>query len=235
MNTSNYTFELEKNPPSLAILGVGAIEQHGDHLPISTDYLIAQEVSFRVAEQIQAFLLPAIPYSDSLVHRGFAGTVYLKPQTLRSIIQDIGESLSLWKVKYCALLNCHGGNFILIPTVREWNLEGRIPKFFYIDAYSPLGEVMEKNVHACEVETSLLLYLQADSVRMEKAKDYVPDLPRPDLSHFSMKTLCPGGVWGYPSKATAEKGKFYFEKMVDYAVNRLHSLIQYCNIDKKSI
>lgn len=224
MYETSTAFEIAANPPSLAVLGIGAIEQHSWHLPVSTDYDIASELSRKVAARLEAFLLPPLPYSDSLVHRGFAGTVYLRPLTLRSVLYDIGESLAAWNVRFLAVLNCHGGNFILTPAIREWNLDHRLPRLFHIDVYEGLSNVMGPNVHACEIETSLMLYLRCEAVKMDQAFDFVPSHPRSDLSHFSMKDLSPMGVWGYPTKATVEKGRKFFEILVEYCAERILSL-----------
>lgn len=218
------TFDLEERPPFLAILGIGAIEQHSHHLPITTDFDIASALSRAVAEKLQAFALPPLPYSESLVHRGFSGTVYLRPLTVRSVILDIAESLSEWKVQYLAILNCHGGNYILTPTIREWNLEARLPHLLHIEVYTGLSEEMGNNLHACEVETSLMLHLKPESVRMDKAINFVPPYPRSDLSHFPMKLLSPEGVWGYPTRATVEKGKRFFAILVEYCAQRIQFL-----------
>ncbi|MCX7787435.1 MAG: creatininase family protein [Spirochaetes bacterium] len=218
------TFALERNPPSLVVLGIGAMEQHSHHLPISTDFDIASALAQAVSEQLGAFSLPPLPFSESLVHRGFSGTVYLRSSTLRSVIEDIAESLREWKVQYLSIINCHGGNYTLTPTIREWNLEGKLPHLLHIEPYMGLSEEMGQNLHACEIETSLMLYLKPESVRMEQAVDYVPSFPRSDLSHFSMKDLSPEGVWGYPTKSTAEKGKRFFGLLVEYCVERIRSL-----------
>jgi len=218
------TFDLDSKPPSLVILGVGAIEQHSHHLPISTDFDIASSLARAVSGRLQAFYLPPLPYSESLVHRGFNGTVFLRPLTLRSVIQDIAESLGEWKVQYLAILNCHGGNYILTPTIREWNLEAKLPHLLHIEVYTGLGDEMGQNLHACDIETSLMLYLKPESVHMDRAVDFVPPYPRSDLTHFSMKTLSPEGVWGYPSKATADKGKRFFGTLVEYCAERIRSL-----------
>ena len=226
MDIHSTTFEIEKFPPPLAVLGIGAIEQHSHHLSISTDYDIAVALSQAVAERLQAILLPALPYSDSLVHRGFAGTVYLRPLTLRQVIYDIAESLEEWKVRHVAILNCHGGNFILTPAIREWNLDHRLPHLLHIDAYAGLSSVMGHNVHACEIETSLMLYLRREAVRMDQAVDFVPPHHRSDLSYFPLKELSPEGVWGYPTKATAETGKAFFETLLEYCTSRIRELVE---------
>jgi creatinine amidohydrolase len=209
-------FEIKDAAPKTAVIGVGAFEQHSRHLPVDTDYVIASELSRRVAEKTGAFLLHALAYSDSSVHRGFAGTVYLRPLTLRSVIHDIGESLADWGVENLAIVNCHGGNFILNPAVREWNLEGRLPHMMHIEIFNALADVAGPNLHACELETSIMLVLKPDLVRMDRAVDFVPSQKRSDLSHFGMRAVTPEGSWGFPSRGNAENGRIYLDRLAEF-------------------
>jgi creatinine amidohydrolase len=213
------TFETEKSGCDLAVLGVGSFEQHSHHLPLETDLLIARAVSGEVAARLGAFLLNPLPYSVALCHKGFSGTVYMKPETLMRIIRDLAESVGVWGVRYLAVLNCHGGNFVLNPTIREWNMERRLPHIMLIEAYNAFPD-MAPNLHACEVETSLMLHLEPRTVHMDRARDFVPEWKRDDLTHFGMKRISPEGVWGYPGRASREKGKVWFDQLVRFCVER---------------
>src|SRR5512143_85299 len=71
--------------PTLAVLGIGAMEQHSHHLPVGTDWIAVSEVCRRVAAELDAFLLPAIPFSMSECHGPMEGTVWLKPSTLAAV------------------------------------------------------------------------------------------------------------------------------------------------------
>ena len=87
MHDLNNTYlDIEKNKNGLAILPVGAIEQHGPHLPISVDHFQAEVVSRAVAENMDAFLLPGIAYGNSEAHTGFKGTVSISSDTLKNIV-----------------------------------------------------------------------------------------------------------------------------------------------------
>ncbi len=103
------------------MVGIGAIEQHGRHLPIGTDWMIICELSRRVANELDAWLLPAIPISMSECHGSIAGTVWLKPATLSAVLQDIASSLHAQGIDKVLVLNGHGGNFILEPTIQAIN------------------------------------------------------------------------------------------------------------------
>jgi creatinine amidohydrolase len=225
MDENCTTFELAEAAPPLGVIGIGSCEQHSSHLPLETDFFFAAAVSRAVADRLGAMLLNPLPYSTSLEHVGFAGTVTLKPETLKATIWDIAESAGQWGIRHLVLLNAHGGNFVLIPTARQWNMEGRTPRLLLVEFFSGLSGVGD-NLHACEVETSLMLYLAPDRVRLDRAVDFVPPWTRADLTHLGMKGCSPRGVWGYPSRAGAEKGRRWFEEAVEYCCRRVRELVE---------
>ena len=206
-----------------AILGIGSLEQHSLHLPVETDFFFASRVSREVAERLEAILLNPLPYSTSLEHLDFAGTVTLKPETLRAVVWDIAESVNRWGIRHLVLLNAHGGNFCLIPTARQWNMDKKLPHLLLVDFFSGLSD-MGDNLHAGEVETSMMLHLAPGRVRAAKPEDFVPEWNRADLTHFGMRGISPTGVWGYPSRATVEKGATWFAEAVEYSIQRIGSL-----------
>ncbi|MBA7648096.1 putative mycofactocin system creatinine amidohydrolase family protein MftE [subsurface metagenome] len=207
----------------MAVLGIGSFEQHSHHLPLETDFLFAVRISREVTEILRAVYLNPLPYSTSLEHRGFAGTISLSPETLKRMIWDIAASAADWGIRYLALINSHGGNFILNPTVREWNMDRRLPHIMLIDFFLGLTDVFP-NLHAGEVETSMMLFLSPEKVKPDKAVDFVPQLGREDLTHFGMKKLSPRGGWGYPTRATPEKGGKWYQESIDYCVERIKTL-----------
>ncbi|MQY77301.1 MAG: hypothetical protein GH155_06705 [Spirochaeta sp.] len=163
----NTTVEAGESGGELAILGIGSFEQHSSHLPLETDFFFAREVSRAVAEKLNAVLLNPLPYSTSLEHRHFPGTVTLRPETLRRMIYEIAESAGSWSVKYLALINFHGGNFILNPAAREWNMDKKLPRLMVIDYYAAFPDVFP-DLHAGDVETSLMLHLDPRSLGLSQ-------------------------------------------------------------------
>ncbi|MDA1192214.1 MAG: creatininase family protein, partial [Candidatus Poribacteria bacterium] len=117
----NTAFEFEEARPTLAVLPVGAIEQHSYHLPIGTDLILASELAKRIAERLEAWLLPTLPYSNSREHRGFHGALCLRPETLVHVLRDLVGSLRHYGVNRIVVVNGHGGNWILKPAIRELN------------------------------------------------------------------------------------------------------------------
>jgi creatinine amidohydrolase len=225
MDTDCTTVELAASPPQIALLGVGSCEQHSAHLPLCTDYFFAARIAAEAAARLDAFLLPALPYSTSLEHQGFAGTVSLRPETLKVLVWDIAAATARWGVRYLVLLNAHGGNFILNPAAREWNMDERAPRLLLVDFFAGLRDIAP-NLHAGEVETSLMLHLAPEKVRLSERRDFVPRWGREDLTHLGMKRISPQGVWGNPSRATAAKGEAWLREAVQYTVDRVRALVE---------
>ncbi|WXG39957.1 MAG: creatininase family protein [Candidatus Freyarchaeum deiterrae] len=204
------------------ILPIGSTEQHGPHLPLGTDSIIAKRLSEAVATELKADILPVINYGVSFEHADFPGTVSIRPETLTQAVREICESL-LKRYQSIVIINCHGGN---TTTLRSLNCEKTVFIDFFIVLKKIINEVRETKIggvgHACEVETSLMLYLEPHLVRREKITEdivkYVPQVdpqseePLPD----GWKTInfSKSGVIGDPTKATAEKGEKIFHLLV---------------------
>lgn len=227
--------------PELAIIPVGSIEQHGLHLPVMTDWAIATEIGQRVAGKMGAFLLPALPVSTCRENMGKKGTVWMEPVTFYQMMNDIILSLKTQGFKKVALLQMHGGIFIMTPLVRDLNAKYN-PDLMVVNVdgcafFPPLYQegIIETNteLHAGEVETSQMLYLAPETVHMDRAVDYVPTIPRPYLSYGSMFRASPTGVWGEPTKATAEKGEKIFDRCADLAVEQIQKAFAYMEQKEK--
>jgi len=215
----NTSSELKNSKVDTAILPIGAIEQHGPHLPLGTDWIIVQTVAKRVAEKLgNCYLLPAIPYSNSQEHLDFIGTVSLKPLTLYHVLRDIILSLYLNGIKKIVVISGHGGNWIIKPTIRELNLE--FPDLKIIHS-GPMGE-KPLDVHAGDLETSCMLYVNEEMVKKENIVDSLPDVTREYIDYVGMRVLSKYGNWGKASKASKEKG----EKILKSRVERIVSYIK---------
>jgi len=210
LDTHNTSQEIGARLPEIAVFGIGAIEQHSVHLPLGTDWLGVSDLSRRVAEALEAFLVPALPFSMSQCHGPMAGTVWLKPETLAAVLCDTVLSLYDQGFYRVLVINGHGGNFVLEAEIRRLNLEypGLIvlmPPFFAPRPGDP--KIMDKGVgiHAGESETSSQLYINAANVR-EGRVDYLPPVGREFLDYAFMGFISEWGVWGYPSFGSADKG-----------------------------
>lgn len=213
---------LAENP--ITVLPIGATEQHGPHLPTGTDSFLAEEIARRVAMSLDALLLPTIPLSYSWVWRDYPGTLSLKVETVEAIVKDVARSLSRFGAKVLIVINGHGANESALKyATRDLadEIELDILYFYYPDLLelakqvttSPLWE--GKDVHACEIETSLLLAVRPDLCRMTLAPCEYPPVPAHFRhSAFSMGALSNSGVFGDATAATPEKGRFILERTV---------------------
>lgn len=200
----NTSKELEGSKTDTAVLPIGSVEQHGPHLPLGTDWIVANEIAERVAEKLgDCYLLPAIPFSNSQEHLEFSGTVSIRPSTLAQMIRDIILSLYLHGMKKVIVVSGHGGNWIVKPTIRELNLEYPDLKIIHSE---PMGE-KPQDVHAGDSETSHMLYIDEGLVRKDKIADNLPDATQEYLDYVGMKALSKEGTWGKASRASKEKGE----------------------------
>ena len=111
--------ELHEARVGTAIVPFGAVEQHGHHLPLGTDWIIADHMGRALAEELEnVLLLPAMPFGNSREHMAFPGTVTLRPATLAAVLDDIVESLRHHGIRTVIVFSAHGGNWILKPTLQ---------------------------------------------------------------------------------------------------------------------
>lgn len=213
------------------LIPTGAVEQHGPHLPLGTDFLLALAVAQGVAERREAVLVAEpVTYGCSWHHRGFPGTVSVRPSTFVSLVVDVCRSV--WDDGAMPILcNGHYGNkAVLDVAVAELAAHGvRAAAFTYLDQ---LADVLGEHIadwksaagHACAVETSLVWHLWPDAVRREAipAGGTPPTWPDPHL--FAAKgvtvvrpfeELNPTGVIGRPELASAELGATLYAAAVE--------------------
>ena len=214
--------EIVENTEDFAILPIGSTEQHGPHLPLCTDCTIVTELAKAVAEKTGAYLLPTLPISTCYEHKGKRGSIWFKPGTFLNMIEELVLTLKDQGFKKIAIMLGHGGIFVSGPAIRELNALYDDLKVIQVEYFGApkASEIIEmpNNLHACEIETSLMLYYREDLVKMDKAKDadFVPDCPREFLNYKSLVKLSKTGTWGYPSYGTKEKGEKLHKIYVDY-------------------
>lgn len=212
------------------ILPLGATEQHGHHLPLGVDIILAETLSLRVAEKTGATVLPAMPFGYSWVWRDDPGSVTLAAKTLEDVVAQVAASLARHGVRHLFLINGHEANGATMKQAarRFWDDESiKVWRLFYPDLKTVMDEHCESPtwhgiVHACEFETSLMLAVAPHLVDMEKA---VREYPEWDRGYFlggrPMGEVSKSGVFGDATLATAAKG----EAMLDIFVRTMSDMV----------
>ena len=215
---------------TIAVLPIAAVEQHGPHLPISTDTEIAngmvRESISRLPKDLRALFLPVQQIGKSNEHLRSPGTLTLTAETAIRAWTEIGESVNRAGIKKLVMVNSHGGNvecigivarelrvrFGMLAIACAWSRLGS-PAGIYTDLENAVG------IHGGDMETSMMLHFRPELVKMDKAKNFVPatveisktfDLLRPTgFTAFGWiaQDLNPDGACGNASIATADKGK----------------------------
>lgn len=228
------SFEVKEkiNQTKIAILPIGAVEAHGPHLPLGTDNLLAERLSKKLAERVEGLVLPTLPYGQVWSLRNFPGSINISNDSLIHFLVDIGESLYKQGFTTFAMVNGHLGNGTALKEAARVLYETcpkmRVLYFFYPGMSKAAAEVRETNsahstyFHACEIETSYMLYLAPEYVDMDKAITDIPDIPmHADVTPTPWEEFTESAVLGDAKLATEEKGKY----IVDIALENMVKLI----------
>jgi len=225
----------------LALLPVGAIEQHGPHLPLDTDAFDAEYLAQRVAKACSTpkpLVLPLISYGVSYHHDEFKGTISISNNTLSQLVYEIGMSTAKNGIKKLLIINGHGGNSPALNHAAQMiNRDAHI--FVAVDTGETsdvdIEEIAETpgDVHAGEIETSTALTVRPHLVKMNKASKLVPQFSSRYLDFSSKrgilwyaytKKLSSSGVMGDPTKADPEKGRKIWKIMIAHLVALVEDL-----------
>jgi creatinine amidohydrolase len=240
---------------TLIIIPTGAIEQHGHHLPVDTDIYNSSQIALRAAERASAaeigpvLVAPPVWWGTSPHHLDYPGTISLRLQTMSDLLVDI--CASLWRHGFYRILflNGHGGNIgVLTATAlrvsEEIGISPAVVSYWMLvrDVLVEIGDSPKGGMgHACEMETSLQLYLRGERVAMDQAG---PDMPRQLTSYSCIDFREPGpvmipwdfvrdsktGAMGDPTTASHDKGR----KIAEAAVERVFDLAKQLLLLKES-
>ena len=203
----------------LVLVPTGATEQHGPHLPLDTDSLIATAVATEAARRLGGPVLvaPVLSYGASGEHQDFPGTVSIGREALAMVVVELARSLSVWAGRI-VFVNAHGGNAATLGRAVA-RLRGEHHDVAWVPCQHRDGDA-----HAGRTETSLMLHLVADRVDLVKATpgNTTPiGQLLPQLMEKGVRAVSPSGVLGDPAGASALEGELIFEAIVSDVRHRL--------------
>jgi creatinine amidohydrolase len=230
----------------IALLPVGAIEQHGPHLPVAVDACINAGIVARALELLPGDLpvtvLPMLPVGKSDEHLAFPGTLTLSAETLVRLWTEVGLSVARAGVRKLVLFNSHGGQPQVMEIVAR---DLRVRLGMVVVAYSwyaaglPQGlfpeDEVRHGIHAGAIETSMMLHLRPELVQMDQAANFAPLIREmadegyrllsptgPARLAWQAQDLHPSGAAGDARNADAERGR----ALVDHAARALVDLLR---------
>ena len=234
-------------PGSILLLPLGAVEQHGPHLPYSTDLIVADAAAEaavgRVGEEHDVWLLPSLAFTKSNEHAWDSGTFWLSATTMLSVLDDIGRCAAGTGARSLVLLNGHGGNTALLNMAcRELRLAHGLKTFLMHPFVPPAAggtsapSELGMGVHGGHEETSVLLHLRPDLVDMSLAERHVPEeLAANQFVRFGgavsfgwlSNDFDASGVIGDPTGATAAEGARLFDQSVQMLATALGEVARF--------
>lgn len=221
----------------VGVFAIGSTEQHGPHLPVGTDHIIADALANTTSKRDDVLLLPMIPIGASAHHGHFHGTLTTKSDVLEDLVRDILESAASHGLKKFVVVNGHGGNTDAITRAAEdlrHDETAYVTRWSWSDATADFKEEEFGMVvgHADGSESSMMLYLEeelVDSGQFQSAENGGPDSETWGLAvhggtlPFDTIDFTSTGATGYPTDASQEAGQQLFE----LARNELHTHIDW--------
>jgi len=214
-------FEIKLRNTKTILIPFGSTEEHGYHLPLSTDYHVAYEIAKRVSEKTAVLVTPPICYGVCRRGESFPGTITISFDTLRCLTHDIVESLYSHNLRNIVLLPGHLGSAQLtsLEIACQESLRNhsdlnlviiRLPEIL---KKLPEGIIDEQFGHAGEVETSIMLALLPQVVEMKKAVSEIPSFPAHNLTRDA-RDFMRSGIIGDATNATLQKGEAILELLI---------------------
>ncbi len=228
----------------VALLPVGATEQHGPNMTLETDTAVAYRLALRIATAMhpRAVVAPALPYGVSYHHMSFPGTMTLSPETFQAVALEAIESLRQHGLERFFVVDGHAGNqgaLDVLMTKLRFQMGVRAAYLFYFTIVDDLmreGAKTERWGHACEVETSMGLALQPDTVRgeaLEMGELRTPPLPYSNVMEtpsvgvpLSFDEITRNGALGDARQASETFGQELTEAIVRRSVEFLERFLR---------
>ncbi len=221
----------------IALLPLGAVEPHGDHLPLDTDNLLAERFCERLNAALgeDAITLPVVAYSQVWSLRGHAGAIDIGNGLLAELLASLARNMAAYGITTTAVINAHYGNFDAIKAAARQLREEGITLLSYswagmdscVAALRQSAVAYPGYMHADEIETSLMLALAPDKVDMSKAREHYPAFPD-DFRYRPVPwtAFSDYSVLGDPRLASAEKGEAFVTKALTTTLDSIRRIIR---------
>ena len=205
----------------IVLIPVGSTEQHGPHLPIATDTLIAEEIVARALHQTDGLMVgPTLAVTSSGEHAGFPGTLSIGSAVTAQVVLELGRSAD-WAAGI-VFVNGHGGNYAPVSTsVAQLTAEGRHALSWW-PKWPSRKDGGPADLHAGRIETSLMLAIDPGLVRLELAEPGA-DADIAELRLKGIKAISPSGVLGDPSGASGREGERFIKAFVEDLVTSIEA------------
>ncbi len=216
---------------TVVVLPIGAAaKEHGPHLLLKNDLLIANYMRDRVLEVCDVVVAPTLGYHHYPAFSEYPGSTSLRQDTARDVVVDICRSLAAFGPRRFYILNTGVSTVrALAPAVDLLAAAGIVARYTDLASFDEVEKVVgsqEGGSHADEIETSMMLYMAPESVDMTKAElDYDPrDLPGLSRNPGTSRTYSPTGIYGNATLATVDKGRIVVETWVKTLIEEIESL-----------
>jgi len=228
LNGHKYDLEEKK----IAVIAVGSIERHGNHLPLGTDTIAASYIAEKAAEALGAHLFPPIWYGSCRSLRDFPGTIDVSSEILYLYLKEVLKGIAKNGYKVILVVNGHGGNSRAVTEAAravtdEYDVAVIVTNWWVDLARDKLKELFTHPGHAGEDETSVMLAIAPETVDMGHAVDHIAEIPR--LRVYSKKVekaLYANAVLGAATKASKEKGEELLKAAIDELVKLVKEIIE---------
>lgn len=226
------------------LIPMGTVEQHGPHMPVNADNMVAEFVASKAAEKTNAVWAPGINYGCSDVFRNFAGTISVGHDTLAKLVEEIVEGFVKSGFRRIVFVNNHGGNEIIVErtarkmrerhgiiigSIYPWSLGYALMR----DQYDDVGKAYG---HGAEPETSAMLAMFPEDTTLSRLETgtfqefqgwtptgyhavAVPNQSVPGTVYFESDDIAPNGVTGDGTVGTKERGEIWIERVVGFAID----------------
>ena len=217
---------LEKS--TTLIIPLGTCEQHGKHLPLETDTIIAEYFSDYISYKFQILVAPTFSYGINLpCDKNFSGTVSLHEDTFSAVLKNLIEEFRNQGFKKFLFITAHGDP-IFIRNIKQFESEDIHLIEIWQVMLTEILNIQETAKHAGEAETSLMLHLFPELVKMDSAEDF--ETPwvefKAYLNHEKTEPILGSpGNQGYPSYATPEKGRLILDSIIRFLEKSISSII----------